>query len=74
MKMKSLTILALAGLMTFSLAAPLLAGSGTDMFKSTDKKQTAKDFSLVRKIRGLFPERAALQVHDIKRFPPHDRS
>ena len=44
MKTKSLTILALAGLMTAIMATPALAGSETDMFKSTDKKQTAKDF------------------------------
>ena len=44
MKAKSLTILALVGLLTATMAAPALAGSETDMFKSTDKKQTAKDF------------------------------
>ena len=36
--------LALAGLLTAIMAAPALAGTETDMFKSTDKKQTAKDF------------------------------
>jgi hypothetical protein len=44
MKMKSLTILAMAGLLTAIMAAPVLADTGTDMFKSTDKKQTARDF------------------------------
>lgn len=45
MKQKSLKSLALAGLLTACLAVPVLAGTGgTDMFKSTDKKQTSKDF------------------------------
>jgi len=38
MKKKSLTILALAGLLAVCLAAPVLAGAEIDMFKSTDKK------------------------------------
>jgi hypothetical protein len=45
MKRESLTNIALAGLLAVCLAVPVLSGAeGTDMFKSTDKKQTAKDF------------------------------
>ena len=45
MKSKTLTNITLAGLLTVCLAAPGLAGTGdTNIFKSRDKKQTAKDF------------------------------
>jgi hypothetical protein len=73
MKQKSLKSLAVAGLLTACLAVPVLAGSGgTDMFKSTDKKQTSKDFKPAPdKIKtnfgtlkfegGAFPTKASVQ-------------
>ncbi len=72
MKKKSLTIIVLAVLMTAIMATPVLAGTGTDMFKSTDKKQTAKDFKPAPdKIEtsfgtlefegGAFPTKASVQ-------------
>ena len=44
MNIESLANLAMAGLVAAIMAAPVVAGTETDMFKSTDKKQTAKDF------------------------------
>jgi len=44
MNIESLANLAMAGLLTAIMAAPVLADTGTDMFQSTDKKQTAKYF------------------------------
>ena len=65
-----------------------LQGKGVqDVFKSLAKYDGTPDsavlikfdlndykFGLFRKIRGWFLERVTPQVHDTKRFLPHDRS
>ena len=72
MNIESLANLAMAGLLTAIMAAPVLADTGTDMFQSTDKKQTAKyfkpapdeietSFGTLEFEGGAFPTEASVQ-------------